>query len=141
MFVNLGSTDPLPVPLGSSVQLLEGLDFIAQRAERLPLAVNLSLGRHAGSHKGCSLVERALDQFVSAQPGRLIAASCGNYFLVTHTRWSNQRPASGASSLEIDPQDRTTNTVDIWYPGCDRITVADQSRSRSGRLGRAGPHR
>ena len=84
VFVNLGSTDPLPVPLGSSVQLLEGLDFIAQRAERLPLAVNLSLGRHAGSHKGCSLVERALDQFVSAQPGRLIAASCGNYLWNTH---------------------------------------------------------
>jgi monoamine oxidase/subtilisin family serine protease/peptidoglycan hydrolase-like protein with peptidoglycan-binding domain len=125
VFVNLGSGEgPLPVPLGSSVQVLEGLDFIARLADPYPLVVNMSLGRHAGAHKGRSLVERALDQFVYARPGRLIASSCGNYFRRdTHAAFQLAPGERRSITLEIDPEDRTPNTVDIWYPGRDRITV------------------
>jgi monoamine oxidase/subtilisin family serine protease len=125
VFVNLGSGEGTPpVPLGSSVQLLEAIDFIAGRAGDRPLALNLSLGRHAGAHKGLSLVERALDHFVSARPGRLIAASCGNYFeRGTHASFQLGPGERRGVTIEIDPQDRTPNTVDIWYPGRDRITV------------------
>jgi len=123
VFVNLGSAEG-PVPLGSSTQLLESLDYIRRLAGSLPLIVNFSLGRHAGQHKGRSLVERAFDHFVSAAPGRAIVQSAGNYFeRQTHGFWQLSPGDRQTFTVEIDPADRTANTIDIWYPGRDRLTV------------------
>ncbi len=66
--------------LGDSVALLEAIDFIARVAGRRPWVLNLSMGRHAGPHDGCTLIEQGMDAALSAAPGRACVQSTGNYF-------------------------------------------------------------
>nr|WP_281901939.1 FAD-dependent oxidoreductase [Phytohabitans aurantiacus] len=123
VFVNPGRHDRI-APLGSSVELLEALDFIVRKAAGRACVINLSLGRHAGEHTGRSLVERAMDHLVSAVPGRAIVQSCGNYAeRRTHTSWRMRPGGEHSFRLDIDPNDLTLNELDLWYPGVDRITV------------------
>jgi monoamine oxidase/subtilisin family serine protease len=125
VFVSLGRQHgAAEVPLGDSVELLEALDFVVRTAAGRPCVVNLSLGRHAGEHTGHSLVELAMDQLVSGAPGIAIAGSCGNYFQRrTHAAWRLRPGRARRFHLDVDPRDRTTNQVDLWYPGRDRLLV------------------
>jgi len=125
VFVNLGRQKDIgDVPLGDSVELLEALDFVLRIAGNRPCVINLSLGRHAGEHTGHTLVELAMDQLVSAVPGRAVVLSCGNYYQRrTHATWRLRPGGVRRFHLEVDPRDRTTNQVDLWYPGRDRLLV------------------
>lgn len=111
--------------LGSSVTILEAVDFILHAAEERPCVINLSVGRTAGQHDGLSLVEQGLDAAVSLAPGRCIVQSAGNYYdHRTHT--SGQLLPNGRHDLHfyIDPRDQTLNEIEVWYPGRDEFLVA-----------------
>ncbi|GIJ64029.1 FAD-dependent oxidoreductase [Virgisporangium aurantiacum] len=125
VFVSLGRRqDAGPASLGDSIELLEAIHFVADVAGDRPCVINLSLGRHAGEHTGRTLLELALDQFVSAAPGRAVVQSCGNYYhRRTHAAWRIGPGTSRRFHLDVDPRDVTTNQVDIWYPGRDRLLV------------------
>ncbi|MGC5075479.1 FAD-dependent oxidoreductase [Agrococcus sp. DT81.2] len=125
IFVNLGRREgPDVVPLGRSVELLESVHYMATVAASRCLVVNLSLGRHAGAHTGRSLVERSMDHFVSSAPGRAIVQSGGNYYQRrTHGSWQLTPGSRREFIVEVDSSDATTNEVDIWYSGRDRIAV------------------
>ncbi|GMA15728.1 hypothetical protein E5F05_06105 [Deinococcus metallilatus] len=134
VFVHMGAREgPDAVPLGNSVELLEGLDLIARVAAGRPCVVNMSLGRHAGEKTGHSLVERALDEWVALAPGRAIVQSCGNYYeRRTHADWTLRPGETRTFVVQVSPQDRTPNELDLWYPGRDRLGV--EVRSADGRL-------
>lgn len=134
VFVHLGAREgPDAVPLGNSVELLEGLDLISRVAGARPCAVNLSLGRHAGEKTGRSLVERALDEWVSLRPGRAVVQSCGNYFeRRTHLGLTLRPGETRTFEVRVSPGDRSPNELDLWYPGRDRLGV--EVRSGDGRV-------
>lgn len=124
-FVHLAARGRGPtVPLGSSIELLEALDFLDKLAGVLPLVVNLSLGRHAGDHSGRTCVERAMDAFVTRRHGRAIVQSCGNYYQRrTHGSWQLHSGDRRRFSVVVQSGDRTPNEIDIWYPGRDTLRV------------------
>lgn len=129
-FVNLGRREgPDVVPLGSSVELLEALDYLVGIAGDRPLVCNLSLGRQAGEHTGCTLVERAMDHLLSSRSGTAVTQSGGNYYARrAHGAWQVHAGDRRRFAVEVDPADRTPNEVDIWYSGRDRFTVGLASR-------------
>ncbi|MFC0618062.1 DUF2272 domain-containing protein [Deinococcus budaensis] len=134
VFVHMGAREgPGAVPLGNSVELLEGLDLIARVAAGRPCVVNLSLGRHAGEKTGRSLVEQALDAWVALAPGRAVVQSCGNYFeRRTHADWTLRPGETRTFAVQVSPGDRSPNELDLWYPGRDRLGV--EVRSAGGSL-------
>ena len=125
VFVNLGKRPgPDVVPLGSSTELLEALDYMVRIAGDRPLVCNLSLGRQAGEHTGRTLVERAMDHLVSSRLGTAICQSAGNYYARrAHGSWQVHAGDRQPFTVEVDPGDRTPNEVDIWYSGRDRLTI------------------
>lgn len=108
--------------LGDSARMLEAIDFANEVAGRRPLCINLSLGRRGGPHDGTTLVERALDHFVTASPGRAIIQSCGNYG-ASDAHAHGTLTTGGSYELQwfTNSGDRTTNELEVWYPGTDRV--------------------
>ncbi|GAA4580667.1 hypothetical protein GCM10023176_60540 [Micromonospora coerulea] len=110
--------------LGDSVRLLEAVDFIARTAGERPWVVNLSMGRHGGPHDGTTLTELALDELLSAAPGRFLVQSGGNY----HRSRTHATGVVGPGQRRVlrfvsDPEDTTPNELEIWYDGADRLAV------------------
>jgi hypothetical protein len=125
VFVHLADrgTDGL-ANLGDSVRLLEAVDFIARTAGDHPWVINLSMGRHGGPHDGTTLTELALDELLSAAPGRFIAQSAGNYHdSRTHANGQLGRGDSNELRFVTDPADTTSNELEIWYPGSDEFAI------------------
>ncbi|MCF2146267.1 DUF2515 family protein [Desmonostoc muscorum LEGE 12446] len=110
--------------LGSSVSLLEAIDFIAKTAGDRPWVINLSMGRHGEQHDGTTLVEQGLDAAVSAAPGRAIIQSAGNYF-DRHIHTQGQiRPGEAKTFVWlVDAADVTPNELEVWYSGKDIFAV------------------
>lgn len=125
VFVHLADrgTDGL-ANLGDSVRLLEAVDFIHRIAGDRPWVINLSMGRHGGPHDGSTLTELALDELLSAAPGRFIAQSAGNYH-ESHTHANGQLRQGDSTELRFvtDPADTTSNELEIWYPGSDELVI------------------
>lgn len=125
VFVHLATGQrPGDGDLGDSVRVLEALAFARDEAGDDPLVVNMSLGRTAGEHTGRSLVERAIDAFVEERPGRAVVQSCGNYHGKQLHADGLLRPG-GAAALgwDVEAGDPTTNELEVWYPGVDRLRV------------------
>ncbi|QCG86282.1 S8 family peptidase [Azospirillum sp. TSH100] len=128
----VNSPDQLNHTLGSTVQLLEAVNFIFTAAGNRPCVVNLSLGTNGGPHDGSSLVEQGLDAMVNAAPYRAVVIAAGNSQQSgTHT--SGTVPASGDCSIGwrittlTTPGFETTpagGEVELWYPGRRRLSVA-----------------
>jgi subtilisin family serine protease len=125
LFVHLSTPRSAPgANLGDSVRMLEALDFVHRSAGSLPCAINLSVGRTAGSHDGTSPFEQGMHELLDLSPGRAIAQSAGNYrlaHLATHglLREGEEREVQWA----INPQDTKPTEIDAWYSGNDRFRV------------------
>jgi subtilisin family serine protease/LAS superfamily LD-carboxypeptidase LdcB len=110
--------------LGDSVRLLEAVDFIARTAGERPWVINLSMGRHGGPHDGTTLAELALDELLSAAPGRFLAQSGGNYYQArTHATGIVEPGRRKVLRFVTDPADPTPNELEIWYDGADELAV------------------
>ena len=84
----------------------------------------MSLGRHGGARDGTSLVERALDAFVTSQNGRAVVMSCGNYRQARAHYDGVLKPGARDRLNWITKEgDLTTNELEIWYPNSDDFTV------------------
>ena len=131
---------PAPTNLGDSVSLLEAVDFIFATAGDRPCVINMSLGRHWGSHDGTSLVEQGLDAALLAAPGRAICQSGGNYFHRRIHASGQLRPGETRTlAWEADEADVTPNELEVWYSHRDRflidIEAPDGTRSKRVALG------
>ena len=125
VFVHLADRDTGGLAnLGDSVRLLEAVDFIARTAGARPWVINLSIGRHGGPHDGTTLTELALDELLSAAPGRFVAQSGGNYHQArTHATGVVGPGQSMVLRFVTDPSDRTPNELEVWYGGADELAV------------------
>lgn len=141
VFVHLGTNDTSGLlNLGDSVRLLEAFDFVAKTAGERPWVVNTSLGSHGGPHDGKSLVERGIDNLLSAAPGRAVCMSTGNYRQAQiHTHGRLIPGNKYVFTWIIDPADVTLNELEVWYPGRDTFSVSavlpDGSQTFSAFLG------
>ncbi len=63
-----------------STIITDAVDYIYSRAQTLgePCVINLSLGDYYGSHDGLDLQAQMMNNMLTAQPGRAMAASAGN---------------------------------------------------------------
>jgi phosphatidylserine/phosphatidylglycerophosphate/cardiolipin synthase-like enzyme/subtilisin family serine protease len=111
--------------LGDSVGVLEGIDFVAKSAGDRPWVINMSLGRHGGSHDGRSPLERGIDNLLSSTLGCSVIMSTGNYQKGrTHTH-GRLRPGSKRTvGWLINPEDITPNELEIWYGERDIFKVS-----------------
>ena len=135
VFVNLGGDEPL----GHSVAIAEGIDFVREVAGTRPWVVNLSLGRHGGPHDGSTLLEQLLDAAVTSRSGALVVNSAGNYY-----------SADVHSSLRLAPGERVelpieltegavdVHELDVWYRREDQIVVGLVAPSGESIVSRAG---
>ncbi|MEM7644794.1 MAG: S8 family peptidase [Pseudomonadota bacterium] len=124
IFVHVASRDTGGLRnFGDSARVLEAVDFVLRQAGRRPCVLNLSMGRHGGPHDGSTLIERALDH-VARRPGRVVVQSAGNYHGQSIHAHGRMRPGGRARlGWRIAPGDSTTNELEIWYPGTDRMPV------------------
>lgn len=60
--------------------LVDAVKYIFDRADDLnmPAVINISLGTYFGSHDGKDIQAQAIDNLLSAKPGRVIVCSAGN---------------------------------------------------------------
>jgi subtilisin family serine protease len=109
---------------GDSVQLVEALKFIFDRAGDRPCVVNMSLGTNGGPHDGSTLVEQAIDSLVSARKNRAAVIAASNaYADGIHAAGTVREGKTVDVSWEISRGDRTSNELEIWYDGEDRFDV------------------
>lgn len=109
---------------GSSVQLLEAIRFIFDRAEDQPCVINLSLGTNGGPHDGSSLVEQGMDAIVTARPNRAVVIAASNSF-DDGIHASGKVTAGSSVDLvwQIGQFDFTHNEMEIWYSKDDQLQL------------------
>ena len=109
--------------------------------QKLPIAINVSLGTNGGSHDGSSGVSRWLDAYLAA-PGRAICVAAGNAgqeksqsegdlgWIMGRIHTSGRIPARGLE-VEIEwtvigdgIEDWSENELEIWYGAQDRFVVS-----------------
>lgn len=122
--LSAGNTGGL-ASLGDSVRILEAIDFIAGVAGERSLVINLSVGKHGGSHQGNSLVEQGMDNFLREKPGRAIVNSAGNYYSADIHASGRVSPGDKTTlQWEVDENDKTPNELEIWYSSRDTFAVS-----------------
>ena len=110
--------------LVTSPRILEAVNFISHTAGKRPWVINISMGRCAGSHDGCSYVEQSLDYLLEARRNRAITISAGNYFEHrTHASGHLQRGQRRELTVITHEDDLTPNEIEIWYSGDDEFLV------------------
>lgn len=121
------------------VQAVEYLLGIA-RAQKKPIAINISLGTNGGAHDGSTGVSRWLDALLATE-GRAICVAAGNAgqekgetpedigWVLGRIHGSGQIAAAGLSA-ELDWTvvgnsivDVSENELEIWYGAQDRFSV------------------
>ncbi|MFV0645743.1 MAG: S8 family peptidase [Sphingomonadaceae bacterium] len=122
VFIHLG---PGAGDLGNSIDLLEAVHFAAETAGNKPLAINMSIGRHAGPHDGSLLIEQAIDWMVLNRPGTVIVQSTGNYFdRRVHMEGRLHETRVAELPFTVPPIRGSLPTVEVWYKGADRFTAS-----------------
>jgi hypothetical protein len=109
----------------------DGLWYLAYRADhvaahmgsgRLPLVVNLSYGLIAGPHDGSSIIERAIDQFITLRstpqaPAAVVIPAGNNRLSRCHASFTLAAQGNRKSlAWRILPDDRTPSFLEIWLP-------------------------
>jgi hypothetical protein len=97
--------------------ILDGLHFILNRApQKAPVVVNISLGAYSGPHDGSSMLERAIDELIKSQQGRLtVVIAAGNSR--THRTHARITLAPGRSvdlPIDMEPRDASPNFIETW---------------------------
>ncbi len=107
--------------------VLDGVNWILQRASGTPCAINLSLGNQFGPHDGSGDMDRALRYF--SGPGRIVVAAAGNEG-DARIHASGTVPAGGQTAFTLRvgayvPQAGSQNDVvnlEAWYPRSGNLT-------------------
>ena len=131
VFVEISASDiPFQGPevldanFGGSVQLLEAIKFIFDRAGDSPCVVNVSLGTNGGPHDGSSLVEQGIDALVSEKPNRAVVIAASNsYEDGIHASGEITSGSSVDLVWQIDDFDFTHNEMEIWYDREDELQL------------------
>lgn len=125
VFVNLADTTHAGLfNLGDSVTILEAIDFVRRVSRQKPVCFNVSVGSHGGPHDGSTLVERGIENFLFAAPGRAVCQSAGNYYdKRIHTGGDLRGGKTVSLFFEVDESDLTGNEIEVWYSGNARVSA------------------
>lgn len=118
--------DILDSTFGDSVKLIEGVNYIFEKAAELnrPAVVNISLGTNGGPHDGTSLVEQYLDQLLLDSNNRAIVIAASNsYADRIHSCGKMDQGRQVTLEWEIGLNDFTDNELEVWYSGEDELEV------------------
>jgi subtilisin family serine protease len=121
------STDPeeeMQTNFGNSVQLVEALRYIFDKAGERPCVVNFSLGTNGGPHDGSNLAEQAIDVMLTQQPNRAaVIAAANSYEEGIHA--AGKVPQGGFVDLqwELKEFDFTENELEVWYKAVDQFRL------------------
>jgi subtilisin family serine protease len=117
-------SDVVGANFGGSVQLLEAIKFIFDRAGTRPCSINISLGTNGGSHDGTSLVEQGIDAIVTAQPNRAVVIAASNsYADGIHASGKVVEGNFIDLTWQIGRSDFTHNELEIWYGKDDQFKL------------------
>jgi subtilisin family serine protease len=116
--------DVVESSFGDSIQLLEAVQYILEKAGTRPCVINISLGTNGGPHDGRSLVEQGIDRLLAAAPNRAITIAASNSF-DDGIHASGTVPAGGAVELvwQVPPGKMSHKELELWYDGADRFDV------------------
>ncbi|MEO1088531.1 MAG: S8 family serine peptidase, partial [Acidobacteriota bacterium] len=112
--------------LGDSANTLDAIAYIFALADALgkPAVVNVSQGDHIGPHDGTSLLELGIDQLLE-RPGRSVVKSAGNSAGRGAHASGRVKPGEVERvELLISAEDRSPDTVDIWFSDRDSIAIS-----------------
>lgn len=132
-----GGTEVVGSNFGSSVQLLEAIEFIFGQAGNRPCSINISLGTNGGAHDGTSLVEQGIDAVVTAQANRAVTIAASNsYADGIHASGKVTQDNFTDLTWEIGQFDRTQNELEIWYSQNDvfKLELFDADDVRIGEI-------
>ena len=119
------------ITLGNSANALQALDYIVQRANGRPIAINISLGTNAGGHSGETLLETAIDN-LARQCNVVIVKSAGNEQTKCIHAGGTINQAEEVI-LELDMPSYTTITyLELWYENSTDQNISIALRSPSG---------
>ncbi len=115
------------VQIGGSAFVLDAIAYILSvaRSEKKPVVINLSQGDNLGAHDGSSLLEIAIDKLLETER-LLIVNSAGNgRGGGRHAEGDVRQDELRAINFRFNENEHVTNdTVDIWYKGEDRFSIA-----------------
>lgn len=127
IFVDVSNLPAARMPgssFGDTVQLIEAVQYIFDKAGDYPCVINISLGTNGGPHDGSTLVEMAIDRLINERPNRAVVISAGNFYQDrTHIEGVVTDGGSVDVVWKIPKFDSTANEMEIWYSGDDRFTV------------------
>lgn len=108
---------------GDSVQVIEAVKFVFDRAGNRPCVVNLSLGTNGGPHDGTTLVEQGLDALVRGGPNRAVVIAASNS-QADGIHAQGSVPANGSHDLQWQTHGSDAGQeMEIWLPGAARVAV------------------
>jgi subtilisin family serine protease len=121
------STDPEEVTqtnFGNSVQLVEAIRYIFDKAGDRPCVVNFSLGTNGGPHDGSNLAEQAIDVMLSQQPNRAaVIAAANSYEDGIHAAGTVPQDGFVDFQWELKEFDLSENELEVWYKAGDRFRL------------------
>lgn len=121
IFVHLG---PGTGDLGNSIDLLEAVHFVVATAGTRPVAINMSIGRHAGPHNGTLLIEQAIDWLVLNRPGTVVVQSTGNYYSRSvHMEGRLRETRTAVLPFVVPARGGQPAMVEFWYNAPDTFTA------------------
>lgn len=143
LIVRLGVPDPEGFP--RTTQLMEGLDFVVQKAVELgqPVAVNLSFGNTYGSHDGNSLLEGYIDAMAGVGRNVIVIGSGNEGDTGGHTSVQLRTGEEQVIEFSVAPYETTLN-IQLWksYPDVFDIFLVNPSQTRTERISsNLGPYR
>ncbi len=106
--------------------IIEGLDYILDKAGNRPVVVNLSYGGYHGPHDGSSTVEAAIDARLGQAPNRAVVVAAGNGFQADCHAQGTLVAASAPTTTRrwiLKPGDPTPNDVQVWYERGAKLAV------------------
>lgn len=109
---------------GNSVQLVEALRYIFDKAGDRPCVVNFSLGSNGGPHDGTNLAEQGIDAMLTQMPNRAAVIAAGNaYADGIHATGTVAQGRFTDVLWTLKQSDFTDNELELWYKAGDRFRL------------------
>ncbi|MBQ4563894.1 MAG: S8 family serine peptidase, partial [Lachnospiraceae bacterium] len=128
IIVKLGRPQPNSFP--RTTELMQAMNYVVLKAaeERMPVAVNVSIGNNDGSHDGSAITERFFDSLAAVGRTVIVVGSGNEGYTGGHASGLLQNPVRGSNSqteeLELAVGAFETGlTVQLWKNYADRFEV------------------
>lgn len=109
--------------LGDSVELIEAVHYIFQRAGDRPCVVNVSLGTNSGPHDGSTLFDLSME-IELGQPDRAITIAAGNsHQHGTHTAGRLVAGTPVQLHWRVLQTSLVSPMVEVWHDAGDDVTI------------------